>query len=67
MPDHWIIKGAELLNLPVVTTSANKVGEYFMTSLDNLSTQIKSKVDFIIYEGEKKGRPSQIEQVRLQI
>jgi L-threonylcarbamoyladenylate synthase len=60
LPDHWIVKGAELLDVPVVTTSANKVGENFMTSIEDLSDVIKSKLDFIIYEGEKKGKPSTI-------
>jgi L-threonylcarbamoyladenylate synthase len=60
MPDHWIIRGAEMLDLPIITTSANKVGDDFMTSLEDLDSDIKSKLDFIIYEGEKKGNPSTI-------
>ena len=31
-----------------------------MTSLEDLDSEIKSRVDFIIYEGEKKGKPSRI-------
>ena len=31
-----------------------------MTSLEDLDQAIEDKVDFIIYEGEKKGRPSKI-------
>ena len=58
IPDHWFSIVAKLLNIPLVTTSANVVGDEFMTSMDNLNTDIKSRVDFIIYEGEKKSRPS---------
>ena len=32
----------------------------FMTSLYDLDMDIKSNLDFIIYEGEKKGKPSKI-------
>ncbi|MCB9358769.1 threonylcarbamoyl-AMP synthase [Candidatus Woesearchaeota archaeon] len=60
LTDHWIQKGVELLGRPVVTTSANRVGNDFMTSIENLDPEIKSKTDFIIYEGEKLGRPSTI-------
>ena len=31
-----------------------------MTSLDDLDADIKSRVDFIVYEGVKKGQPSKI-------
>jgi L-threonylcarbamoyladenylate synthase len=60
IPDHWFSKIVEELGRPVVTTSANKAGGDFMTSLDNLDDEIKPKVEFIIYEDEKHGRPSTI-------
>ena len=58
IPDHWFSMIANVLNIPLVTTSANVVGDNVMTSMDNLNTDIKSGVDFIVYDGEKKGRPS---------
>lgn len=60
IPDHWFSKIVEELGLPVVTTSANKAGGDFMTSLQNLDDEIKKRVEFIIYEDEKHGRPSTI-------
>lgn len=60
IPDHWITKEFADLKVPIVTTSANIIGENFMTSMDDLNPSVKSKVDFIIYEGEKKGKPSKI-------
>jgi tRNA threonylcarbamoyl adenosine modification protein (Sua5/YciO/YrdC/YwlC family) len=60
IPDHWFSEIAKELKLPIVTTSVNKAGKEFMTSLDNLDKDIKNKVDFIIYEGGKKGKPSTI-------
>ena len=60
IPEHWMSGFARVLNKPIVTTSANKLGENFMTSIDNLDISIKSKVNFIIYEGEKIGRPSRV-------
>jgi len=59
-PKHWFTKIIEELNIPIVTTSANKVGKMFMTSLEDLDSELKSNIDFIIYEGEKKGKPSNI-------
>ena len=60
IPDHWFSKVVEELNIPIVTTSANKVGEDFMTSLENLDDGLKAYMEFIIYEGEKHGSPSKI-------
>ncbi len=60
IPDHWFSKLVGELGLPVVTTSANKAGGDFMTSLENLDDGVKQRVEFIIYEDEKHGRPSTI-------
>ncbi len=60
MPDHWFLEVADRIGKPIVTTSANKAGESFMTSLDNLNPEIQSYMKFIVYEEEKHGRPSTI-------
>ncbi len=60
IPRHWISKVVEALDRPLVTTSANISGSDFMTSIDNLDSRIALKMDFAIYEGEKKGKPSTI-------
>lgn len=60
LPDHWFSKVVQELNVPIVTTSANKTGEPFMTSLENLDPNIEYSVEFMIYEGEKRAKPSVI-------
>jgi L-threonylcarbamoyladenylate synthase len=60
IPEHWIASAVEKHGKPVVTTSANKSGEDFMTSIDDLHESIKDRIDFIVYEEEKHGRPSTI-------
>ncbi len=60
IPEHWFSTCAAALGKPLITTSANKMGENFMTSIEDLDSQIKSKVDFIVYEGEKSCRPSKV-------
>ncbi len=60
MPKHWFSEAAKLLNLPLITTSVNKVGRTFMTDLAKIDPDIKKKVDFAIYEGEKPGRASTV-------
>ena len=59
-PDHWFGKIVEKLGFPIVTTSVNKVGQSFMTSLANLDSDIQVGVDFAIYEGAKEAHPSKI-------
>lgn len=58
--DHWFNRAAEKLGKPIITTSANLDGNDFMTHTDDLDTAIKSKIDFMIYEGDKQGKPSTI-------
>lgn len=58
IPNHWISEFCTKIDKPIVTTSANRQGQDFMTSIENMDKEIKSKVDFIIYEGEIKGSPS---------
>ncbi len=60
IPDHWFSTTVKALGFPIVTTSVNKAGQSFMTNLKNLDPEIKIGLDLIIYEGEKKGRPSKI-------
>jgi L-threonylcarbamoyladenylate synthase len=60
LPDHWFQELINELDIPIVTTSVNKAGEPFMTSLDDIDPEIQSNVDFIVYDGERKGRPSKI-------
>jgi L-threonylcarbamoyladenylate synthase len=60
IPDHWFSDEVTRIGRPVVTTSANKSGENFMTSLENLHPDIESRIEFIVYEDEKHGSPSTI-------
>jgi len=60
IPNHWIRNIVAEAGIPIVTTSVNITNEDYMTSLEDLDTRIKGSVDFIIYEGEKEGKPSKI-------
>lgn len=55
IPDHWISDIAAKTGKPIVTTSVNLEGKPPATKLEQLE---KFEVDFIIYEGEKEGKPS---------
>ena len=60
IPNHWISEIVAEYGKPVLTTSANKVGEPFMTELDDLDPEIKTEIDFIIYEGPLRGQHSKL-------
>ena len=60
IPSHWISKFAAKAEVPIVTTSVNQNGQDYMTSLEDLDGSIKGSVDFALYEGAKKGKPSRI-------
>ncbi len=59
-PNHWFAKVVEKAGVPIITTSANKTGEKFMTSLQDLNKEIEERVEFMIYEGPREARPSKI-------
>jgi L-threonylcarbamoyladenylate synthase len=60
MPNHWFLAVSYALKIPIVTTSANVNGQDFMTSLEDLDVSIRNGVDYVFYEGPKKGTPSTI-------
>lgn len=60
IPNHWFYHYIKKMKVPVITTSANITGQDFMTNLDDLDDEIKKQVDYIVYEGEIKNRPSTI-------
>lgn len=60
IPKSWTSKIAKKVNQPIITTSVNISNKPHMTSLKNLEKSIKSKIDFIIYEGELNKKPSKV-------
>ncbi len=58
MPNHWFLAVAYQMRVPIITTSANVSGRDFMTTLDDLDSTIRNNVDYVFYDGEKRGRPS---------
>lgn len=58
VPAHWFCDVVKAMGVPVVTTSANRTGENFMTAIEDLSKEMKNAVDVIIYDGPIKGSPS---------
>ncbi|MBN2052872.1 threonylcarbamoyl-AMP synthase [Candidatus Woesearchaeota archaeon] len=60
IPNNWFYDYVKKMKVPIITTSANITGGDFMTDIENLNPEIKKKVDFIIYDGPIKGRPSTI-------
>jgi tRNA threonylcarbamoyl adenosine modification protein (Sua5/YciO/YrdC/YwlC family) len=60
LPDNWFSTLIAEMDIPFVTTSVNKAGERYMTSLEDIDHDIVNQVDFIIYDGPKNERPSTI-------
>jgi tRNA threonylcarbamoyl adenosine modification protein (Sua5/YciO/YrdC/YwlC family) len=59
IPDHWFTQVVEEAGVPFVTTSVNLSGEPHMEKLDDLSQSVLEQVDYVVYEGEKKGQSSE--------
>ncbi|MBW3018790.1 threonylcarbamoyl-AMP synthase [Candidatus Woesearchaeota archaeon] len=57
IPGHWISSFVEALNIPIVTTSVNLANQPPVNDLDSLK---RFRVDFIIFEGPKKAKPSTV-------
>lgn len=60
MPNHWFLAVVYQMKTPIITTSANVSGQDFMTTLEDLDSTIRNNVDYVFYDGEKKGKPSTI-------
>ncbi|MCX6707199.1 MAG: L-threonylcarbamoyladenylate synthase [Candidatus Woesearchaeota archaeon] len=60
IPKNWFSNIVKQANVPVVTTSVNEAGKQFMVSEKDVNQDIAEGVDFIVYEGEKAGKPSTI-------
>ena len=60
LPDHWFGNIVKIMKVPFVTTSANRSGQPFMTSKEDADPEVTKGVEFMVYEGELKGKPSKI-------
>ncbi len=60
IPNHWFSEVVSELGIPIVTTSANVTKSDFMISEEDLDPKVASKMEFMVYEGEKHGKPSKL-------
>lgn len=60
IPSHWIKDIAAEAEVPIVTTSVNKTKEEYMTSIEDLDSEMKGSIEFVLYEGRKEGNPSKL-------
>jgi len=58
IPNNNFTKQIQKSKLPFITTSVNLSGKKPLTSIKQLKSKIKNKVDIIIDEGELNGKPS---------
>lgn len=58
IPSHWFSEIIRDIDKPMISTSANVVGDNFVSRLEDLSTTIKNTTSFAINDGEKKGIPT---------
>lgn len=57
IPDHWISSVVADVGKPVITTSVNLAGKPPATRREQIE---QFAVDFIIFEGDKQGKPSTV-------
>lgn len=58
IPHHWFTIFVEEAGIPFVTTSVNISGEKHMETLEDVPKSIFENVDYVVYEGEKRGESS---------
>jgi L-threonylcarbamoyladenylate synthase len=59
IPDHWFTPIIQEAGVPFITTSVNISGEPHMEKIEDVPQEILDQVDYVIYEGEKKGKRSE--------
>lgn len=59
IPDHWFSALVAEAGVPFVTTSVNISGTPHMEKLEDVPQEILDQVDYVVYEGEKKGQKSE--------
>lgn len=58
IPDHWISELVAELGTPVITTSANRTGQNHLEDIDDIPSDWRDDIDFVLYDGEITGTPS---------
>lgn len=58
IPDHWFTKFVAESGVPFVTTSVNVTKEHHMEKLEDVKEEMLNQIDYVVYEGEKRGEPS---------
>lgn len=58
IPKHWFTDLVSEAGVPFITTSVNISGNKFMEKLEDVPEEILNQVDYVVYEGEKRGEPS---------
>lgn len=56
IPNHWIADVVAKLDVPVVSSCANKRAEDLMTSIENADKDLVDASEVVLHEGPKKGR-----------
>jgi len=60
IPEHWISNYVKELGIPIISTSANIVGEEYQHDVEEFDSKITNNVDFIVFEQFEEGKPSDI-------
>ncbi|OHA91554.1 MAG: hypothetical protein A2758_00345 [Candidatus Zambryskibacteria bacterium RIFCSPHIGHO2_01_FULL_49_18] len=59
IPKHWFTQVVTDAGMPFITTSVNFSGEPHMEKIEDVKPEVLEAVDYVVYEGEKRGKPSE--------